>query len=228
MLTMTMPDPNVSTTLVYIMVDVSDTMKGEKLQGIAQAIEAFARKVGEKPEANQSTRLRVIAFGDTITVGMLTPPGQLPAQSFTAQQQRSLGAALTSLAETIKTDYTPESRRPLVFLLVSGNPTDDINAGMTAISMLESARRPRVIVVNLHTSAVLSFTKGVTLYSCDVIPATPETIAAFFNEHVRMVINAATGAITNFFKSNEGMHGGANPSGKRLLQQAPQNKNVVR
>jgi uncharacterized protein YegL len=221
--TMSQPVSNTSTTLVYIMVDASETMKGEKLHSVAQAIKKYANEVGKNPETNASTRFRVITFGDTVTSGALTPPAQLPLQSFTAQQNRSLGAALTTLAETIKTDYIPGSRRPLVFLLVSGNPTDDINAGVNAINTLEPSRRPRVILVNLNASVTLSLLKDVALYSYDVTPATAEAIGAFFDDHAEMVIKAATGAITNFFKSHEGATGGARPGGKGHQSGAPQN-----
>jgi uncharacterized protein YegL len=216
---MAMQDTNTSPkTLVYIVVDASAAMAGEKLQGVAQAIDAFAYQVGINPSADASVRFRVITFGDTITTGPLSSPKQLPAQSLAAQQKRSLGAVLTTLSQTIVADYTG-GRRPLVFLLVSGNPTDDISGGVQSINTMEFAKRPRIILVNLDSSVALSFAKDVTIYSHDISPATRETIGAFFNNYVYMVVNAATGAITNHFK--EVAHGGATPATKGVPQNMP-------
>jgi uncharacterized protein YegL len=219
-----MPEPTIPIQLVYILVDVSASMAGEKLQYIAQAINDFARRIGEQPEANASIRFRVITFGDTLTSGALTPPWQLPAQSFTAQQNRSLGAALTTLAETIKMDYIPGSRRPMVFLLVSGNPTDDINAGVNAINTLELSRRPRVFLVNLNAPVTLSFAKDVTLYSYDLAPVTQETVTIFFNDHLPMVIDQIRGNDEDvFIPVHESRTGRPRPSGKQRPSGPPLN-----
>ncbi|MDG5496020.1 TerY-C metal binding domain-containing protein [Niveispirillum sp. BGYR6] len=122
---------------IFFLVDVSESMVGEKLYKLEEGIGAVVSTLRKDPYALEMAFLSVIAFaGKAKTVTQFTElfafhPPELPVGGGTA-----LGAALSHLMDEIDRTVvttTPDRKgdwRPIIFLLTDGYPTDNVTPAL--------------------------------------------------------------------------------------------------
>lgn len=122
---------------VYVLLDVSWSMKGDPIAAIQRGLDLLRRELAEDPETSQSVRLGVLVFSDDarfvtgddqcalVRVEEFQPP-QLEAGGVTR-----LDLAFAKLKESIGRDVLAPVKggrrgdwKPLVFVLTDGQPTD--------------------------------------------------------------------------------------------------------
>lgn len=140
---------------VYFVVDVSESMIGDPLQKMENAIERIVAKLRQDPQCLETVYISVIAFaGKAKVIAPLVDlisfyPPKLPIGGGT-----SVGRALDVLADDIsnnvkRTTYEQKGDwNPLVFLITDGKPTD---APQTSIDNYHSkvGNRANMVVVTL-------------------------------------------------------------------------------
>ncbi len=122
---------------IYFLVDVSESMVGESLSQLDEALRSIVSTLRQDPYALETAHLSVIAFaGKARTIAPLTElvafhPPELPVGGGTA-----LGAALEHLMDEIDRDVTTTTTerkgdwRPIIFLLTDGHPTDNTSSAL--------------------------------------------------------------------------------------------------
>jgi uncharacterized protein YegL len=125
---------------VYLLLDISGSMQGEPIEALKNGISALITELRSDPQALETAYLSVITFNSTarqltpLTELMLFREPELRAGGATA-----LGAALRLLSECIEAEVfrsSPTQKgdwKPLVFILTDGAPTDDWEAGLSAL-----------------------------------------------------------------------------------------------
>ena len=126
------PTPRCACMLVL---DVSDSMSGEKIAELNEGARQFLREVREDEFARYSVELGVITFGGVVKE--LLPLGQLPEslqQDLEASSNTPMGAAVNKAIDALeqrKKEYAENGvsyYQPWLVLMTDGIPTDNYAA----------------------------------------------------------------------------------------------------
>jgi uncharacterized protein YegL len=119
--------------LLYICIDESSSMDGEKIQSLNSALRAIHEFVPSQPLINETVRIGVIGFSETAEV-LLQITKMADVVEFPGLEAKggtNYGNAFTCLKQTIQTDIAELksqgyaiSERPIVFFVSDGEPTD--------------------------------------------------------------------------------------------------------
>ncbi len=169
---------------VYLLLDTSYSMAGEPLTAVEQGVDLLLSTLRRDPYALETAHLSVITFDEQAR--QIAPLTELPlfqAPSLKAQGTTALGAALTLLAQCIRTEVattTPQTKgdwKPLIFIMTDGVPTDDWRAGQAALSQV---RTGVVVACAAGRDADTSILRELTDAVVQLDTADAERIAAFF------------------------------------------------
>lgn len=144
---------------IYFVLDVSESMAGDPIAELGNAMESIVDTLRQDPHALESVHISVIAFAGHAQ--MIVPlvelmafyPPRLPLGGGTA-----LGAALDELMTRIEVDVkktTHEQRgdwEPIVYLLTDGRPTDNVEPAINRWRQ-KFASRAHLIAVTLGSTA---------------------------------------------------------------------------
>ncbi|RYD78141.1 MAG: VWA domain-containing protein, partial [Verrucomicrobiaceae bacterium] len=132
---------------VYLLLDCSESMIGEGLQGMQQGMETMLRTLRSDPHALETVWLSCITFDrEARLVFPLTELTEVQPPTLQVRPGTALGAALNLCADRIQKEVrktTPQHKgdwRPLIILLTDGQPTDDWSS---ALLRLGQAVKPR-------------------------------------------------------------------------------------
>lgn len=122
---------------VYLLVDVSGSMKGEPIESVRNGIAALVGALRRDPYALKTARISVIAFGDEAkALAPLTKIGDFTPPEIQAEGGTALGAALKLVGEradaevVVSPDKKTSDWRPLVFIMTDGYPTDSVESAL--------------------------------------------------------------------------------------------------
>ncbi|KPF85601.1 hypothetical protein IP70_11170 [alpha proteobacterium AAP38] len=117
---------------IFFLLDVSESMVGEKLAKLEEGLSLVVRELRSDPHALETVYLSVVAFaGAARTVTQLTELGEFNAPELPLGGGTALGRALDHLMREMDRTVarsTPDRKgdwQPLVFLMTDGKPTDD-------------------------------------------------------------------------------------------------------
>ncbi len=129
---------------VYLLVDVSGSMLGEKIESVKSGIQMLVATLHKDPQALETAYLRVITVGSNATqVVPLTELAAFQQPELTAGGMTAMGEALELLCkcaqnEVVKT--TAERKgdwRLMVFIFTDGMPNDDVQKGISALRSMK-------------------------------------------------------------------------------------------
>lgn len=130
---------------VFLLVDVSGSMRGEKIETVNVALKEMLNTFKKIENPKGVIELSIIAFGNgkAQVIKPLSKIADLDQFEFTADGNTPMGMAFESVAELIE-DYSVVSRRaytPTIVLISDGNPTDfsGYNANMPEDDIYEWA-----------------------------------------------------------------------------------------
>jgi len=125
---------------IYLLVDVSGSMSGEKIEAVKNGVQMLASLLRSEPQALETAYLSVITFSNDVNqVIPLTDLASFQPPDFQAGGGTSMGEVLTFLCSKIDTEVrksTPDVKgdyKPLVFMLTDGEPTDDLQRGVNEV-----------------------------------------------------------------------------------------------
>lgn len=113
---------------VFLLVDVSGSMRGEKIETVNVALKEMLNTFKKIENPKGVIELSIIAFGNgnAQVIKPVSKIADLDQFEFTADGNTPMGMAFESVAEMIE-DYSIVSRRaytPTIVLISDGNPTD--------------------------------------------------------------------------------------------------------
>jgi uncharacterized protein YegL len=138
---------------IYLLIDVSSTMSGARIQAVNQGMQLLYQELLESPQAIETVWISVITFGTRAEVVVpLVELTEFKPPSLDVRGATALGAAIELVIESLERDVhtrtSDETRgdyRPILFILTDGNPTDD---WQRAVQRLRShAYHPAQIIV---------------------------------------------------------------------------------
>lgn len=126
---------------VYLLLDCSGSMHGEAIEAVRNGLQTLVAALRQDPHALESAYLSVISFSETAQqIVPLTELAQFQIPTIEARGTTALGAALSLLVERVASEVTVTSAdqkgdwKPIVFLMTDGEATDDLSAGIAALS----------------------------------------------------------------------------------------------
>jgi uncharacterized protein YegL len=153
---------------VFFVLDCSESMAGEKLQKMEEAMQSVLRSLRTDPHALESVHVSVLAFaGIAKTIAPLVEvasfyPPKLPLGGGT-----NLGAALDALMAEIDksvvktTADTKGDWKPIVYLFTDGHPTDHPDSAIVRWNE-KYARKTNLIAVGMEKSVDFGVLKRLT------------------------------------------------------------------
>ncbi len=130
---------------VFLLVDVSGSMKGEKIETVNVALKEMLNNFKKIENPKGVIELSIIAFGNgkAQVIKQLSKIADSEQFEFAADGNTPMGMAFESVAELIE-DYSVVSRRaytPTIVIISDGNPTDfaGYNANMSEDDIYEWA-----------------------------------------------------------------------------------------
>lgn len=143
---------------IYLLIDNSGSMSGEPIEAVKDGLQMLVSSLQTDARAAETAYVSLISFSSTPKVEFpLTQILDVQIPNLRAEGSTSMGAALSLLAQNISNEVISRSSeevkgdwRPLVFLFTDGAPTDDYQAGISAI---KSARTASIISLAAGSSA---------------------------------------------------------------------------
>jgi uncharacterized protein YegL len=143
---------------VYVLLDTSNIMAGIPIQSLHRGLELLKNEIEADTMARETVSLGIITFGDEraeLLTNGLVPIGEFQVPEMKARgASRSLGQALILLNESIERDVKLAKRgeskgdwKPLVFILITGKPTDEWQSPRQAIKARQNRKVVNVITV---------------------------------------------------------------------------------
>lgn len=123
---------------VYLLLDTSGSMYGEPIEAVKNGVQTLISSLRSDPYALETAYISIITFNSSAQqIVPLTELAAFQQPSIDAGGCTAMGEALSLLAQKVDTEVTKTTAdvkgdwRPLVFILTDGEPTDDLNRGIT-------------------------------------------------------------------------------------------------
>jgi uncharacterized protein YegL len=170
---------------VYILADVSGSMRGTPVESVKAGIRQLHRDLLTDPQAVESAYLSVITFADVaIQLAPLTEVSSFIPPEMNADGQTNYGDALRVLLECFEMEVvrtTAEQKgdwRPLVFILSDGAPTD--REWPEYAARLREKRPANIIAVACGDQADVAALRETTETVIQMRDMSPDAFRAFF------------------------------------------------
>ena len=112
---------------VYLLLDVSSSMSGDKINNLNEAVNVIIRTMADEDKMEVEILISVITFGSEAHVHLpATSATQIEWSNLNASGLTAMGAALTKAKEMIEDKEITPSRayRPTIVLVSDGQPND--------------------------------------------------------------------------------------------------------
>lgn len=123
---------------VYLLLDTSGSMYGEPIEAVKNGVQVLVSTLRQDPYALETAYLSIITFDSNAKqIVPLTELSSFQMPNIHANGCTALGEALTLLANKVDSEVTKTTVdvkgdwKPLVFIMTDGEPTDDLNKGLT-------------------------------------------------------------------------------------------------
>lgn len=169
---------------VYLLLDTSGSMYGEPIEAVKNGVQVLVSTLRSDPYALETAYLSIITFNSSAQ--QVTPLTELSAfqqPTIDAGGCTALGEALALLANKVDSEVvktTAEVKgdwKPLVFLMTDGEPTDDLNKGLTEF---KKQKFGMVVACAAGQAANTNTLKKITECVVQLDTADSATIKSFF------------------------------------------------
>lgn len=169
---------------VYLLLDCSGSMYGEPIEAVKVGLDTIVSTLRQDPYALETANLSVITFDSAARQAVpLTELAAFQSPSISASGCTALGEALALVSQRADqevTKTTPDQKgdwKPLVFILTDGEPTDDLNKGL---SEFKKRKWGMVVACAAGAGANTNTLKKITECVVSLDTADSATIKAFF------------------------------------------------
>ncbi len=169
---------------VYLLLDTSGSMYGEPIEAVKTGVQTLISSLRSDPYALETAFISIITFNSSAQqVVPLTELAAFQQPSIDAGGCTAMGEALELLATRVESEVTKTTAeqkgdwRPLVFILTDGEPTDDLNRGLTAF---KSKKFGMVVACAAGMGANTNTLKQITENVVQLDTADSESLKAYF------------------------------------------------
>lgn len=193
---------------VYLLLDTSGSMYGEPIEAVKNGVQVLVSTLRQDPYALETAYLSIITFNTSAQ--QLTPLTELAAfqqPNIEASGCTALGEALSLLASKVDSEVTKTTAevkgdwKPLVFIMTDGEPTDDLNKGL---SEFQRRKFGMVVACAAGQGANTDTLKKITENVVQLDTADSATIKSFF-KWVSASVSAGSMKIEDTGKEVSGM-----------------------
>lgn len=169
---------------VYLLLDCSGSMYGEPIEAVKNGVQVLVSTLHQDPYALETAYLSIITFDSSAQqVSPLTELATFQQPDIHASGCTALGEALALLAKKADQEVTKTTLeqkgdwKPLVFIMTDGEPTDDLNKGL---SEFKKRKWGMVVACAAGSGANIDTLKKITECVVSLDTADSATIKAFF------------------------------------------------
>lgn len=169
---------------VYLLLDTSGSMYGEPIEAVKTGVQTLISSLRSDPYALETAYISIITFDSSAQqIVPLTELAAFQQPNITANGCTAMGEALSLLAQKVDTEIVKTTAtqkgdwRPLVFILTDGEPTDDLNKGLTAF---KSKKFGMVVACAAGMGANTNTLKQITENVVQLDTADSESLKAYF------------------------------------------------
>ena len=193
---------------VYLLIDTSGSMYGEPIDAVKNVVQVLVSTLRQDPYALETAYLSIITFNTSAQ--QLTPLTELAAfqqPNIEASGCTALGEALSLLASKVDSEVTKTTAevkgdwKPLVFIMTDGEPTDDLNKGL---SEFQKRKFGMVVACAAGQGANTDTLKKITENVVQLDTADSATIKSFF-KWVSASVSAGSMKVEDTGKEVSGM-----------------------
>ena len=193
---------------VYLLIDTSGSMYGEPIEAVKNGVQVLVSTLRQDPYALETAYLSIITFNTSAQ--QLTPLTELAAfqqPNIEASGCTALGEALSLLASKVDSEVTKTTAevkgdwKPLVFIMTDGEPTDDLNKGL---SEFQKRKFGMVVACAAGQGANTDTLKKITENVVQLDTADSVTIKSFF-KWVSASVSAGSMKVEDTGKEVSGM-----------------------
>lgn len=169
---------------VYLLLDCSGSMFGEPIEAVKTGVQLLVSTLRQDPYALETAYLSIITFDSNAQqVVPLTELSSFQQPNIQANGCTALGEALSLLAKRVDQEVTKTTAdqkgdwKPLVFIMTDGEPTDDLQRGLTEF---KKRKFGMVVACAAGAGANTSTLKQITECVVSLDTADAATIKSFF------------------------------------------------
>lgn len=169
---------------IYLLLDTSGSMYGEPIESVKTGVQTLISTLRSDPYALETAFISIISFNSSAQqIVPLTDLATFQQPSIDAGGCTAMGEALSLLAQKIDAEVTKTTAdkkgdwRPLVFILTDGEPTDDLNKGLT---VFKSKKFGMVVACAAGMGANTDTLKKITENVVQLDTADSESLKAYF------------------------------------------------
>lgn len=169
---------------VYLLLDTSGSMHGEPIEAVKNGLQLLITSLRQDPYALETAYVSVITFSsEAKQVVPLTELSQFQIPELSASGTTAMGESLVLLADCIQREVQKGGAdqkgdwKPVIFMLSDGSPTDDIQAGITA---LKTVKTGAFVCCAAGQAADTSALKQITEIVVNLDTADSNSIKSFF------------------------------------------------
>lgn len=169
---------------VYLLLDTSGSMYGEPIEAVKTGVQTLISTLRSDPYALETAYISIITFNTSAQqVVPLTELAAFQQPNMDASGCTAMGEALSLLAKKVDSEVTKTTAeqkgdwRPLVFILTDGEPTDDLNKGLSAF---QSKKFGMVVACAAGMGANTETLKRITENVVQLDTADAESLKAYF------------------------------------------------
>lgn len=182
---------------VYFVVDCA-TVPGQPPLDL-QWLATLAQHLTNDPQSRESAEISLIFFTDVAQQYPFVPVDMFVLPAAPNGHQHSLGAALRALTESLQHDLrtTAGGRRadyrPLVFIVLRGQPTDNYATSLAEVQILSGRQAPRLLVVGQTGQVAPEILRAITPNAYVLDDFTPESLQRLIKIASNSIVVASRG-----------------------------------
>jgi uncharacterized protein YegL len=172
---------------VYFLLDCSESMAGEPIAALNEAIQMIHQDLMNDPQALETVHISIITFSIQAEQYELLPLDQFrPPPLFVGGAQKAIGDAFRILVKSIEQDLRKNTAtqhgdyRPLVFLLTDGSPTDHYHYELQRLHSLRGSHKPTIVALGCGGSVDVEMLHEITENVFLIHTISPSVIRQFF------------------------------------------------
>ncbi len=169
---------------VYLLLDTSGSMFGEPIEAVRNGVNVLVSTLRQDPYALETAYLSIITFDSTAKqITPLTELASFQPPVIDANGCTALGEALSLLASCVDREVTKTTaevkgdRKPLVFIMTDGVPTDTLSKGLNEF---KKRKFGTVVACAAGAGADTNTLKQITENVVSLDTADSATIKSFF------------------------------------------------